>query len=267
MRSKIIISILILLSGALSCRAAEIAAADAAYKAGKYAEAVELYKELVQREGTSAQLLYNLGNAYMKTDNPADAIVCYLRARRLAPGNELILGNLAYATSKIENRNRAELRGKQVSVSPDEPSFFGRIHQAVAENTSSDTWAWLAAGCFVAFCGMIAVYIFCRQVVLRKIGFFSSFVLLGATILFIVFSSAAASSVVRTDEAVIEAFKVTLKEEPRAESKATSAALNKGTVVQVLDSEVGPTGKATWYKVRLNSNYVGWLRSAELQII
>lgn len=267
MRSKTIISLLILLVAALPVKGADMAEADAAYNAGKYEQAVELYKQLSKEKGTSAQILYNLGNAYMKTDNAADAIICYLRARRLAPSSELIRANLAYARTRIENRNRADLRGKQVSVAPDEPSFFGEIHRTVAENTSSDTWAAIAAGCFVALCGMIAVYIFCHQVILRKIGFFSSFVLLGASILFIIFSCAAASSMSRTDEAVIDAFKVTLKEEPKAEAKGSAAPLNRGTAVQILDSEVGPSGKTTWYKVRLNSNYVGWMRADELVII
>ena len=68
--------------------------ADSAYSAGRYTEAVELYKGVIDSEGTSAQLLYNLGNACVRSGAPADAVIYYERALRLDPGNKDARNNL-----------------------------------------------------------------------------------------------------------------------------------------------------------------------------
>ena len=42
--------------------------ADMAYKHGSYQEAIKMYEELL-KQGVSADLYYNLGNAYYRTDD------------------------------------------------------------------------------------------------------------------------------------------------------------------------------------------------------
>lgn len=267
MRSKLLLAVLVCL-GSLSAWGSDfVTRGDSAYEAGHYLEAVELYKQAVAEEGTSPQLLYNLGNACVKNGDPGSAVVYYLKALRLDPSSDKIRNNLRYAELAVADRNKADLKGKQVSVEEDKASFIGRVGISISQNTASDTWAWAAAICFVAFILALAGYIFVKIVFVRKACFFGGFVLLICSVLFIVFGEMAASKASRTDEAVISAFKTRLVSEPDTTSQPASAPLNKGTKVEILDVETGPTGKPNWYKVRRNSNYVGWVRASEIEII
>lgn len=267
MRIKTLILMLLVAATHVGAWATPRQAADSAYRAGRYAEAAELYQKAIAADGTSAQILYNLGNAYMRSGAPGDAVLYYERALRLAPGNADVRNNLEYAAAKVADRNRADLRGKQVSVAEDEASFVGRVHDSITRRTSSDAWAWWAAGCFIAFCGLAAVYIFCSGVWMRKVGFFGGMVAGVASIIFIVFAFMAAGQAGRTNEGVIIAFKTQLRTEPKNSAPAAAAPLNRGTKLTVLDTETDTKGKVTWYKVRRNSNYVGWVKVSDFEII
>lgn len=241
--------------------------ADSAYSSGRYSEAVELYKGVIASEGTSAQLLYNLGNACVRSGVPGDAVLYYERALRLDPGNDDVRNNLDYAAAKVNDRNRADLKGKQISVAEDEVGFVGRVHDSITRRTSSDTWAWWAAGCFICMCALAAAYIFCSDVRARKAGFFGGMFAGVASVVFVVFAFMAAAQAGRTDEGVVAAFKATLLAEPKSGAAPAAAPLNKGTKLTVQDSETDTKGTITWYKVRRNSNYVGWIKASEFEII
>ena len=47
------------------------AEADEAYQKEKFSEAASLYEEILQTQGESADIYYNLGNAYFKLKNTA----------------------------------------------------------------------------------------------------------------------------------------------------------------------------------------------------
>lgn len=267
MRSRLLVAVLVCI-GSLSAWGSDLVVrGDSAYVVGHYPEAMELYRQAMTEEGTSSQLLYNLGNACVKNGDPGSAVVYYLRALRLDPASDEIRNNLRYAELAVADRNRADLKGKQVSVEEDKASFIGRVHASITQNTASDTWAYAAAVCFVAFILAVAGYIFLKTVIVRKACFFGGIMLLICAVLFVVFGEMAASKATRTDEAVISAFKTRLASEPDTTSQPVSAPLNKGTKVKVLDVETGPTGKPIWYKVRRNSNYVGWVRASEIEVI
>ncbi len=267
MRSRLLIILLACLGSLQAWGSDLVARGDSAYEAGHFLEAVEIYKQVVAEEGTSAQLLYNLGNACVKNGDPGSAVIYYLKALRIDPSSKEIRNNLRYAELAVADRNKADLKGKQVSVEEDKASFIGRVHTSITQNTASDTWACAAAICFVAFIIALAGYIFVKIVFVRKACFFGGILLLLCSVAFIVFGEMAASKAARTDEAVIMAFKTRLVAEPDTTSQPASAPLNKGTKVEILDVETGPTGKPNWYKVRRNSNYVGWVRASEIEII
>ncbi len=267
MRSRLLIAVFVCL-GSLSAWGSDLVAkGDSAYEAGRYLDAIELYRQAVAEEGTSPQLLYNLGNACVKNGDPGSAVIYYLRALRIDPSSKEIRNNLRYAELAVADCNKADLKGKQVSVEEDKASFLGRVQTSITQNTASDVWAWAAAICFVTFILSLAGYIFVKAVFVRKACFFGGFVLLVCAVLFIIFGEMAASKAARTDEAVISAFKTQLVSDPDTTSQPVSAPLNKGTKVEILEVETGPTGKPNWYKVRRNSNYVGWVRASEIEII
>ena len=240
---------------------------DSAYLEGNFSKAIEYYQDALTQEGSSASLLYNLGNAYVKNGDSGSAVIYYLRALRLNPSSEDIRNNLHYAELSVTDRNKADLKGKQISVEEDNPSFVGRLGNAITQNMASDTWAYAAAVCFVAFILSMAGYLFIKIVFVRKMCFFGGFVLFVCSVLFVIFGEMSASKAARTNEGVIYAFKVQLSSEPDTTAQPSSAPLNKGTKVEILDIETGSTGKPIWYKVRRNSNYVGWIKASDIVVI
>ena len=83
----------------LASRAITKANADSAYARQQYQQAIKDYEELLG-DGVSAELYYNLGNAYYRTDNITRAVLNYERALLLSPGDGDIRFNLQMARSK-----------------------------------------------------------------------------------------------------------------------------------------------------------------------
>jgi tetratricopeptide (TPR) repeat protein len=68
--------------------------ANAAFAAGEYSNARNLYEQVIAQEGPSAARLFNLGNTHAKLDQPGPAVLCYERAALLAPRDADIQANL-----------------------------------------------------------------------------------------------------------------------------------------------------------------------------
>ena len=73
--------------------------ANRAYDEGRYAEARDLYLRLVDLGHGAAAMHYNLGNAHLRTGEQGRAIASYLRAQSLAPRDQDVNANLAFARS------------------------------------------------------------------------------------------------------------------------------------------------------------------------
>ena len=78
--------------------------ANESYSREDYKKAAELYEKVLQDEGISSDLYYNLGNAYYKDKQYAKAILNYERALLLSPGNEDARFNLNMANSHITDK-------------------------------------------------------------------------------------------------------------------------------------------------------------------
>jgi tetratricopeptide (TPR) repeat protein len=64
------------------------------YSHGKYQEAIDVYSQIITKDGFSGPLLYNLANCYAQVGRTGLAIVNYERALRLSPGDSDTRGNL-----------------------------------------------------------------------------------------------------------------------------------------------------------------------------
>ena len=245
----------------------EIAAADSAYAKGEYAKAIALYENAVKEHGTSAELLCNLGNACVKAGDYGKAMLSYQRALRIDPSDSEVRNNMEFVAWRVQENNKSEIRGKKLSVMPDEPSFFENIMNLIGRRVSSNAWAITGAVCFLLFIVCAGLYVFMKDVVVRKVGFFGGGILIGLTVIFVAFAFYAARSARSDSEGVITAYKTTLYKEASATSKTNPSQLTRGTVMDVLDEEKGSNGKTSWYKVRLNSDFVGWVKSSDFELI
>lgn len=237
------------------------------YDKGEFEKAAEIYLSIAKSEGTSASLYFNLANCYAQKGDLGSAVLYYSRASKLDPSNKEIKNNLNYFTSKVEDSNRAELRGKKISVAPDPETFFTTAHRLIAIDVSSNFWAFLSAVCFIIFLGCVAIYLFCSNILLRKTGFFGGFVLLCLSIMFIVFSFMSANAFDSHDEAVLMAYKTQLLIEPSSDAKPAANQICQGSILHIVAEETAVDGTPSWYKVRLNSDIEGWIKADAIEII
>ncbi len=254
---------------ALSCHAkgSPAAMADTLYMHGEYAKAAEAYLAVSQVDGDSPELLFNLANSYAQVGDLGKAILYYSRANRLAPTNKEIKNNLNYFTSKVEDSNRAELRGKKTSVVPDHATFFQSVNRFICTDFPRNMWSYVAVIAFLLLICQIAVYLFCSDVRLRKFGFFGGIVSFFISIICVVFAFMSASFYDSSDKAVLMAYKTELLIEPSSDAKPATNLLCQGTRFDIVAEETDVEGTPTWYKVRLNSDIEGWVRASDIAII
>lgn len=239
----------------------------AAYESGRYGEAVTLLDSVARTQGVSASLLFDLANSYYHVGDLGNARLYLERARKLDPSDKRIKRNIEYIESKTEDANKAEMRGKKISVSPEQESFFASINRVIAQDSSSNFWAVLSVSSFLLMIAALSVYLFTRNVAARKVGFFGSIVLFILSGCFLIFSFMSAGEAMKSDSGVVMAFKVQLRSEPRQSSDVSSAVLTRGSKLYILDEEADVSGNVSWYKVRLNSDNVGWIPAGDFRQI
>lgn len=235
--------------------------ADSAYSSGDYSKAIDLYNKIAKENGVNSSLYFNLGNSYARAGDYGNAMVSYLRSLRMDPSNTQAKENIAYIDSKVLESNQSELRGKKYSLEADSPSFFSSIKLYIVKEHLSDTWAVWAIVCFILFMLCLGSYIFSKNVILRKIGFFGGLICFGFSVISILFSLMAASY--SSDEGVITTAKIKLKSEASLSSKESPVNLTRGTRLTILDTYPAESQNPKWYKVRLNSDFIGWIQDTD----
>ena len=98
-KTSVVVAFLVAASCLDAAAMATKANADKAYAAEHYQQAIADYEELL-KQGANADIYYNLGNAYYRTNNLTRAIINYERAALLAPGDADVRFNLQLARSK-----------------------------------------------------------------------------------------------------------------------------------------------------------------------
>ncbi len=257
--------VLIFINAVFIGRANTLPEADSAYNKGNYIEAAEIYSKVAAENGVSPELLSNMGDSYARAGDYGHAMLAYRRALLLNPGMKSLQNNIEYVRSKVADNNTTEIKGKKVSVIPETPSFFSSVRIWIADRHLSDTWAVWALISFLLMLTALCLYIFSESVLIKKIGFFGGFGLLGLTTIFLIFSFMAASDAGRQREGILLGYKVALRTEPYATAKTNGAPLTRGTELSILDRDSIENDSLIWYKVRLNSNYIGWVRSDEFE--
>lgn len=220
--------------------------ADQAYIDGDYDQAIELYGAILGQEMISAEVEYNLGNAYFKSGQIAPAILHYERALRLAPDDEDIRFNLRLANMQVKDR---------VDEMPE--LFFVKWGEKFMRFLTVDGWAWSVVISFIlSIIGFLA-FRFLSQEGLRRLAFFMGLIAL----IWSIFSGYAAqhSYANLTDDprAVLLAPTVNAKSEPQQNGKVLFV-IHEGLVVEVVEERNG------WSRIRLTNGSIGWIRSDQL---
>lgn len=247
---KIVIYLLFALAGVTMAQAQEsLTQANEAYAQEDYIKAIELYEQTAREHGVSADLYYNLGNAYYKHNEFAKAILNYERALLLNPGDEDARFNLDMANTHIVDK-----------IDPVGRFFLSVWIDSLRSFLSSNTWAVIGIVTFLLFIVGCYLYLFSRSVRIKKIGFFGGIVILLISVMSNWFAWGLSEKMENRDAAIVFAATVSVKSSP-AESGTDLFVLHEGTKVLIM-SKVGE-----WFEVKISDGNRGWLPASSIEII
>lgn len=224
--------------------------ADKAYQENHYAQAAEMYTAILEEQGESAEVYYNLGNCYYKTKEVARAVLCYERALLLNPGDADTRFNLELASSKTVDK-----------ITPVSEVFFVTWIKSLVSLRSESQWGSLAVAAFLLLLASMALYIFGNRIALKKAGFISAVVFLVLTVLTNWFAYEQKTVLMERDGAIVMSPSVTIKSTPN-ESGTDLFVLHEGTKVYIDDDSM-----EGWKEIRLADGKKGWLPAAAIERI
>ena len=235
--------------GGTSAKAVTKNNADTEYQKGNYQQAIRDYEEIL-KNGESAEIYFNLGNAYYRTDNITKAVLNYERARLLSPGDDDINFNLQFARSKTIDK-----------ITPQSEMFFVTWYKSLVNFTSVDNWAKTGILCIVMALLLVLLYLFGPQLMLRKIGFFGGLAFFVIFLLSNLFAFQQKQALDNRTGAIIISPSVNIKKTP-AKNSADQFVLHEGTRVDIIDK-----GMTDWRCIRVGDGREGWIETKAIEEI
>lgn len=224
--------------------------ADSAYINNDFASAVQMYETLLETEGESADIYYNLGNSYYKMENIAKAVLNYEKALLLNPGDGDIRFNLELAQSKTVDK-----------VTPMSEVFFVTWAKSLTNVWSEKGWSCIGISTFILALLALVLYFFGKKVVLKKIGFFSAVCLFLVCVVANVCASTQKTEIMKHENAIIMAPSVTVKSTPN-EGGTDLFILHEGRKVMIKDNTM-----KEWKEIQLEDGNAGWVPASVIEII
>ena len=249
MASRIVLLLIVSLTSVMTSFAVTKVEADSAYARGEYQQAIKDYEALL-KQGASADLYYNLGNAYYRTENITRAVLNYERALLLSPGDRDIRFNLQIAQSKTIDK-----------IVPESEMFFFTWYRTLVNLMSVDGWARTSLVSLALVIILLLVYLFSDRIWLRKIGFFGGIALLVLFVMSNVFAWQQKQNLLFRKGAIVIVPSVTVKSTP-ANNGTDLFVLHEGTKVMITDSSM-----KDWKEIRIADGKEGWIESKQLEEI
>ena len=219
------------------------------YTESDYQAALDEWLDIYNTGYRSAELNYNIGNAYFKLSNVPGAILFFERARLLKPGDSNINYNLQIAKTLVIDKFEEipEL-------------FFVKWYDFLALMLTTNTWAVISIVTFVLFLILLSVYIYSTGYRTKVIGFWTAMLALLISVSSLTFTVRNRNLVYNSREAVIFAPSVNGKSSPD-NSGTDLFVLHEGSRVTIEDN-VGE-----WFEIKLSDGNKGWVPSTSLTII
>lgn len=223
--------------------------ADSAYANEDFENAERIYLQLAE-QGESAVICYNLGCTYYRQDNIAKAVLWYERAAQLDPSDDDIRFNLAMARGKTIDR-----------IIPRHEMFFVSAWKTLMHSQSVTEWAYWAIGAFVMFLLLVALYIYCSAVYLRKVGFFGAIIAVLMCVLFNILASSLRNYNNTHTAGIIMEPAVTVRSTP-TKSGTDLFVVHEGTRVEIKDNSM-----RDWAEIQIADGKVGWIEKSTYEAI
>jgi len=220
------------------------------YQQGDFAGAVEAYEAVRSAGFESADLHYNLGNAYFKAGELGRSILEWERALALAPGDPDATANLELARSVTAD-----------AVEP-LPRFW--------LFTALSWWVGLlprgllialVAGAWLVACGGVVLRVWARGPDARRLATWLAAVAAAVVLVFGTNLAARELRIGQPERGVILAASVPVRSAPAEEDDLTLFEIHEGTRVRI-DQRTGE-----WAEVVLDDGKVGWVPADVFEVI
>lgn len=239
--TKILCILLLGVFQSLSAQTLSKATADSAYVSKNYKLAIEQYESLLEH-GAASDIYYNLGNSYYKNEQLGLAIYNYERALKLDPSNVDIIHNLAVSAARTVDK-----------VDEVPQMFLVTWTKSLIYSFSLQVWTFLGIGCFVVFILSVAIYLFVRTVIYRKVGFFLAIASLLICIMANLFAAHQCYYMKQHNEAIVLSPTVTVHSTPSSDGTSLFV-LHEGCKLTIKDDSMNE-----WKEIQLSDGKVGWI--------
>lgn len=216
------------------------------YKKGLYSQAASKYQQVADSGFVSADLFYNLGNAYYKANDNKKAILYYEKAKLISPRDKELNHNLALAQSKAVDK---------INNIPD--LFFLEWIRNFRDQLAVDTWTAYSIGFFILGLLGLLLYFFTIKINFKKLGFWIGTASIFVSVITLLFASSSYNSQIKQKTAIIFVKGVTVKSTP-AETGTNLFILHEGTKVKVIDKV------DNWHKIKIPDGNQGWVKESDL---
>lgn len=223
--------------------------ADTEYNNGNYQQAIKDYEELLKK-GESADLYYNLGNAYYRTENITRAVINYERALLLSPSDDDIRFNLQIARSNTIDK-----------IIPKSEMFFVTWYHSLAGILNIDEWAAMAMFSIILTLILALIYLFSPSILLRKIGFIGGSVCFILFVFSNIFAVQQRNILMKRTGAIVIVPSTIIMSTPST-SSTNEGIIHEGTRVDIIDDSM-----KDWKGIRLGDGRTGWITTKSFERI
>ena len=227
--------------------------AAALYNEADFRKAIELLEkeknEQLAKGLESAELYYNLGNAYFRVNDLAHARLNYERALLLDPGDRDTKHNIDYLSTKLEDK-----------ILVADTFFLSIWFNAVQNLFSSNAWAKIAVVCFLLLIASLVAFFFSKLIIVKKTAFYAGVVLIVIVIFANIFTFRQKEKIENRSTAVVMAGSAPMVSSPDINSKELTV-LHAGTKVRVTKED------RNWLEIEIDNGTIGWMQKDKLEII
>ena len=221
---------------------------NAFYTDGKYQMAIYGYKDILNSGFESAELYYNLGNAFYKLNNIPESNFFYEKARSISPTDEDILINLSFAQNlRIDKIEKLPITQTQ--------NFKINILNLLSEKGWSVLLiilAWIACVSFV-------LYLSVNNSGNKRI-FFTQFIILMIGLIVVSTINYEKKNLNNEKFAIIYDKEIEVWSEPNKISELKFL-LHEGTKVKQVDTI------QDWVNIQLENGTLGWIQSSSIKTL
>jgi len=223
--------------------------ANTAYNEGNYSEAIHNYERILENGETSAELYYNLANAYYKINQLAPSVYFYEKALQLNPGDSDAKNNLEFAQRMLID---------EIEEVP--KTGLSKIINKLISVLSFNGWAWTAvigSGLFAAF---FLLYYFSNSSRRKRLFFTTSIIALFIMFSALIFVYQQQEYQKNSQFAIIFSEEAIIRNEPTLRSNEILT-LHEGTKVKILETF------QNWIKFELANEIQGWMDKSDVRFL